>query len=309
MALRPVGHFDNDAMRAIREGLGLTRAGLAELTGVHEDSIYEWESAKSTPSITNLPKLAEALKVSIEALYRTPGGRRLLGDIRAAKGISQKEFARLMNEKLRLVGDKTKITQTRVSNWERAKEPVPKKYLKLYADIVGVSTREVKDAVYRTYSVAYAPPLYRTPRIDRVEEDFKGVAAGSPELEFAYRMASRAYAMIAVLAIGIRVNPGGHGLVEDRLKRRMWVEVRAQLIEVRERMIAILDEHLECCADIVERVESSIWTLDQYYMIAEDFLGHDNEKLDFPSESFFPHAPAGNSDNLETSLEDFPREG
>jgi transcriptional regulator with XRE-family HTH domain len=152
----------------------------------NKDSIYEWESSRSSPSVTNLRKLAAALNVDIHDLYRAPGGRRLLGDLRVEAGIPQGRMVDLMNKKLHLTGEKMKVTQTRISNWERAKEPMSNEYIEAYAAALGLTLQEVRDAVLETRRIALAPPLYRTPRIDRAEEDFKGVAAGSSELEFVY---------------------------------------------------------------------------------------------------------------------------
>lgn len=51
-----------------REKKGLTQARLAELSGVAQSSISEIEGGKSSPNITTITKLSQALNVSITEL-------------------------------------------------------------------------------------------------------------------------------------------------------------------------------------------------------------------------------------------------
>lgn len=62
-------------MKTIRLSLGMTQAELAKKLNVSQSNIAMWESGVSTPSGDRLPKIADALNCSIDALYgREPPG-------------------------------------------------------------------------------------------------------------------------------------------------------------------------------------------------------------------------------------------
>ena len=55
-------------LKNLREKAGLTVPDVAEKVGVTPTTIYDWESTKTQPKISVLPKLAEALGVTIRTL-------------------------------------------------------------------------------------------------------------------------------------------------------------------------------------------------------------------------------------------------
>jgi transcriptional regulator with XRE-family HTH domain len=234
MASVPTGRFDHVAMRRIREERGLTQAQLAEILGMDSpDSVYEWESARSKPSITTLPNLAEALGVDVEKLHSTPGGRMLLGDLRIAAGLPQREFAKLMNARLRLP-EKKKITQTRISNWEKAKTPIPDDYVGACAALLGVTVEKLHQAVQETWRSSRKVPGW-TPPIDRRELEFKGVAAGHEELAFVYKMTSNVSAMVAILMAGVYSAHPGAEESKRQFSFLLWCQVYTLIQDVRDR--------------------------------------------------------------------------
>lgn len=56
-----------EALRREREAKGLTREGLAELSGVTFGSIHGYEFGRRAPSFTNVVKLAAALGLTCQA--------------------------------------------------------------------------------------------------------------------------------------------------------------------------------------------------------------------------------------------------
>jgi transcriptional regulator with XRE-family HTH domain len=55
-------------IRAARRKAGLTQASLAELMGVRQSSISQWERGHTRPSLEHLVPLAAALGVSLDGL-------------------------------------------------------------------------------------------------------------------------------------------------------------------------------------------------------------------------------------------------
>lgn len=55
-------------LKMLREKAGLSVDTLAEVTEFPRQTLYDWESTKSSPPVKHLPKLAESLGVSIRAL-------------------------------------------------------------------------------------------------------------------------------------------------------------------------------------------------------------------------------------------------
>ena len=55
-------------LKELREKKKLTVDELVEKTGLPRRTLYDWESTKSSPPVELLPKLAEALGVSIRSL-------------------------------------------------------------------------------------------------------------------------------------------------------------------------------------------------------------------------------------------------
>ena len=57
----------------LREKKGLTRAQLAKILDITRNRLTMWETLKAWPPAWILPKMANALGVTIEELYVTPG--------------------------------------------------------------------------------------------------------------------------------------------------------------------------------------------------------------------------------------------
>ena len=52
-----------------RKQLNLTQEELGEKLGVTNQAVSKWESAVSMPDVMLLPKIAEALNITLEELY------------------------------------------------------------------------------------------------------------------------------------------------------------------------------------------------------------------------------------------------
>lgn len=57
-------------LRYYRQRAGLTQAELADALGVTRASVSLWETGQTYPSAAFLPKMADLLLCSIEALYK-----------------------------------------------------------------------------------------------------------------------------------------------------------------------------------------------------------------------------------------------
>lgn len=55
-------------IREIRKERGMTQKELAQVVGVDQSAVAQWESGASGPHRNKLPKLAQALGCSIDAL-------------------------------------------------------------------------------------------------------------------------------------------------------------------------------------------------------------------------------------------------
>lgn len=64
MIVTPVGL----AIRKAREDRGLTRKQLAELSGVSEQAIIDWEIKGRYPGVYNLIPIADVFKISLDEL-------------------------------------------------------------------------------------------------------------------------------------------------------------------------------------------------------------------------------------------------
>lgn len=65
-----------EGLRNIRQANGLTQTELAEQMGVTQSLVAMWERGAVLPSAEKLPRLADLLGCSIDALYgrKSPGG-------------------------------------------------------------------------------------------------------------------------------------------------------------------------------------------------------------------------------------------
>ena len=59
-------------LKYCRQRMGYSRADLSKITGITKQSIGTWERQQSWPSAYQLPRLASALRCSIEELYLGP---------------------------------------------------------------------------------------------------------------------------------------------------------------------------------------------------------------------------------------------
>lgn len=55
-------------LKSMRESLGLSQAGLAEIIGITQQAINKYENSSTEPDIENLTKLAEFFDTSIDYL-------------------------------------------------------------------------------------------------------------------------------------------------------------------------------------------------------------------------------------------------
>lgn len=59
-------------LHTLRTEKGLSQKKLAELSGLSQSSIYQWEKGTRKPKAEQLEKLAVALNISISELFETP---------------------------------------------------------------------------------------------------------------------------------------------------------------------------------------------------------------------------------------------
>ena len=55
-------------LRTLREKAGMTVDELAEKSGIPALTLYRWERANRTPSFEELPKISDALEVTVRTL-------------------------------------------------------------------------------------------------------------------------------------------------------------------------------------------------------------------------------------------------
>lgn len=60
-------------IRQTREQQGLSQKRLAELLGVSQPTVSDWESGRKNPTLDNLTKIAELLGCSVDSLVFGPG--------------------------------------------------------------------------------------------------------------------------------------------------------------------------------------------------------------------------------------------
>ncbi|SKK40947.1 XRE family transcriptional regulator [Mycobacteroides abscessus subsp. bolletii] len=283
MASSLTGRFHREMLRRFREDRGLTQAEFARRAGVKEYSLYEWETGKSQPSVRNLQLLADALSVKISDLYQPPGSRGHLKDLRIMAGITQEELVESLNEALK----SPEVTQSKVSNWERAKVQIPRKYVNSYAAILGVTEQDLDDAVRETWKGAQKTTPW-TPLVDQREREFKGVAAGSAELEFIYALVSRTFIFTEIFTERTTLElpediDQSYKQIEWKLRYHSWQQLYLLLRDIRERALTLIEANTGSDReDIAERARSVIWTLDQHFTLAEDMLDLPREKLASP---------------------------
>lgn len=287
MALSPTGNFDHAALRRLCKGRGWTQAELAEKCGVTEDTVYEWESARSQPTVVRLNDLASALSVEIGAFYSAPGSRRHLQDLRVMAGLTQMKLAKRLKAAPGLAS--LKINQTIISHWENARREIPRVCAAAYAKALGVTEEQLEDAARNTWRDAHKMVPW-TPLVDQRQRDFKGIAAGDAELEFIYELASRVYALTEIVFERTVLLHQESNDDADELEKifvfQLWNQIHLTIKDVRERSVAVINHSHGINEDVAERARSVIWTLDQYLTIAEDMLGLPREILTAPTGMF-----------------------
>ena len=55
-------------LKTMREAVNITQAEMAKTLGLKQSSVAMWETGKSVPKTTDLPKLAKVLNVSVEEI-------------------------------------------------------------------------------------------------------------------------------------------------------------------------------------------------------------------------------------------------
>lgn len=60
-------------IKSLRLKRKISQEALADILGVNQTAISQWEIGKSNPSSDKLPKLAEALQCSIDELFEDSG--------------------------------------------------------------------------------------------------------------------------------------------------------------------------------------------------------------------------------------------
>jgi transcriptional regulator with XRE-family HTH domain len=92
----------SDLIRASRKRQGLTQVQLAELMGVNKSAVAQWEGGTTDPSVDNMPRLREVLKIdrSAEAAAGTPNGYEFVED---PEKLAWLRWFDLMNDTERLI--------------------------------------------------------------------------------------------------------------------------------------------------------------------------------------------------------------
>ena len=96
--------FSGDALRALREGRGLTRQDLARTSRVGLTTLYHWETGVSTPTVDILARVVASLGASIEDVVSVPVEDRYPADWRIIRGLTQPELGKRTGLSTSLVG-------------------------------------------------------------------------------------------------------------------------------------------------------------------------------------------------------------
>ena len=96
-----------DIIKDIRKQKGLSQKALADLCGVHQTAVSQWEKGRTTPDLDSLKKLAAALGVSAEVLLgveeqkdenKIPGFSRISAEAVSEKLGKSEIFALTIND-------------------------------------------------------------------------------------------------------------------------------------------------------------------------------------------------------------------
>ena len=80
-------YVTGSTIKALREGIGMTQAQLAEVLGVSDKAVSKWETGKGLPDIALVEPLARALRVSVVELMSgvTVSNKNLSGNLLRSK--------------------------------------------------------------------------------------------------------------------------------------------------------------------------------------------------------------------------------
>jgi transcriptional regulator with XRE-family HTH domain len=79
-----------------RQAHGMSRGELARLIGVSTGAVGGWERGETTPQVDTLKSVAELFQVPMEAFIQIPQEERFLGDLRALRGMTQPQMAKML---------------------------------------------------------------------------------------------------------------------------------------------------------------------------------------------------------------------
>jgi transcriptional regulator with XRE-family HTH domain len=79
-----------------RQAHGMSRGELARLIGVSTGAVGGWERGETTPQVDTLKSVAELFQVPMEAFIQIPQEERFLGDLRALRGMTQPQMAKVL---------------------------------------------------------------------------------------------------------------------------------------------------------------------------------------------------------------------
>lgn len=134
-------------LRSIREGKGYTQVGLAEALGVGRTSVTMWEAGKSDPPVKLLPRLADLLGVTTDALLGrerqdappcSRGSDHPPDNLRAVFATNLKRYAAGKGVKQKDIAFALGIPQTTVSDWFTGKKYPRIEAMEQLADYLGV---------------------------------------------------------------------------------------------------------------------------------------------------------------------------
>ena len=57
-------------IQQLRQRRNLTREGLADELGIHRQTVWRWETGQTQVEANDVPRIAKALGVTVNALYR-----------------------------------------------------------------------------------------------------------------------------------------------------------------------------------------------------------------------------------------------
>lgn len=133
--------FDKELLKRERIKKGMSQQELADVIGVKEQSIYNWESGTYEPCEENIVSLSHVfnmditcflIKEHIEPKKKRKINHRFIRDLRLKYKYSQEEFGSLLD-----------INKTTISKWESGKKGISKKNLQKIAELFNINVEEL----------------------------------------------------------------------------------------------------------------------------------------------------------------------